>query len=167
MLTLNELISRSAQTGRVEWIGVRPERRAPMIALREAQLLEARGLEGDRAALKAGRSRQVTLVQAEHLAAIAAFLGVPEVVPASLRRNLLVAGINVLSLRQARFAIGDCELEGTGHCHPCSRLEETLGFGGYNATRGLAGITARVLVGGTFALGATVRLLRGQPENGS
>jgi MOSC domain-containing protein YiiM len=166
MLTIHELISRSAQPGRLTWIGVRPERRAPMLELEEAELIAERGLQGDRASAKVGRSRQVTLIQTEHLTTIGALLGRSSINPELLRRNLAISGINILSLRNARFRIGECELEGTGHCHPCSRLEETLGFGGYNATRGLGGITARVLQGGAIRLRDPVLLLKGQPENG-
>lgn len=137
-----------------------------MLALEEAELIAQRGLAGDRASGKVGRSRQVTLIQTEHLTTIGALLGRQSIEPELLRRNLAVSHINVLALRNARFTIGECELEGTGHCHPCSRLEETLGFGGYNATRGLAGITARVLKGGTIRLGDAVVLLQGQPNNG-
>ena len=137
-----------------------------MLALEEGNLIAGRGLEGDRASTKLGRSRQVTLIQTEHLTTIGMLLGRPPLHPELLRRNLAVSGINILSFRTARFRIGDCELEGTGHCHPCSRLEETLGFGGYNATRGLAGITARVLRGGAIRLRDPVVLLEGQPEHG-
>src|SRR5689334_23196513 len=125
MIPLKELISRNAGPGKLEWIGLRPERRAPMRSPSDAILLTQRGLEGDRAAERSGRSRQVTLIQLEHLSSIAAFLGLPQLAPESLRRNLALSGINVLSLRRAVFTIGECELEGTGHCHPCSRLEET------------------------------------------
>jgi len=164
MLTLRELIARSGRPGRLEWIGLRPARRSPMLEPQTAELVEQRGLAGDRAAAKLGGARQVTLVQAEHLATIATFLEKPPLDPASLRRNLAVSGINLLSLRLATFRIGSAVLQGTGHCHPCSRLEETLGFGGYNAARGLGGITARVLAGATIQLGDPVELVEGQSE---
>jgi len=167
MLTLLELLSRTACKGQLEWIGLRPERQAPLLEPQNAELVTQRGLLGDRAQLKPGRSRQVTLVQAEHLFSIASFLGRERVHPRELRRNLLVSKINILSLRRARFRIGTALLEGTGHCHPCSRLEETLGFGGYNAARGLAGITARVLQGASIMLGDPVTLVDPQPEEGA
>lgn len=167
MWTLRQLISRSAQSGELTWIGVRPEPRAAMLAFETGELLEQRGLNGDRSAKRRGRARQVTLLQHEHLEALASMLGQSEVRPEQLRRNLVVSGFNLLSVRRGTFSIGETVLEGTGHCHPCSRLEETLGLGGYNACRGHGGITARVIEGGVIRLGDEVRLLKGAPENGA
>lgn len=120
------------------------------------------GLQGDhRAKEKApnpNSKRQITLIQAEHLPVIAALTGHEQVDPAWLRRNLLVSGINLLALKDRRFCVGEVFFEGTGACHPCSRMEEALGAGGYNAMRGHGGITAKVLTEGVLALGNPVRL---------
>lgn len=76
--------------------------------------------------------------------------------PARLRRNIVVAGINLLALRACRFRIGDAVFEGSGLAHACSRMEEELGPGGYNAMRGHGGLTARVIRGGLIRVGNSV-----------
>jgi MOSC domain-containing protein YiiM len=144
--------------GRLAWIGVRPERRAPMRALTEAELVAGHGVGGDRYSRKDGE-RQVTLIAAESLAAIASFLGRDAIDPALVRRNLVVQGVNLLALKGRRFRVGAAVLETTGECHPCSRREEALGVGGYNAMRGLGGLTARVIAGGVVRLGDAVAAL--------
>ena len=73
-----------------------------------------------------------------------------------MRRNVVVRGINLLALKGRRFRIGPALLEASGECHPCTRMEEILGAGGYNAMRGLGGITARVIEGATIRIGDAV-----------
>lgn len=113
------------------------------------------GIEGDRYSGRT-KKRQVTLLQAEHLDVIASCLDLTSIDPEMLRRNVLVKGLNLLALKDKRFKVGDAELEYTGICHPCSRMEELLGPGGYNAVRGHGGITASVLTGGTIKVSDSV-----------
>jgi MOSC domain-containing protein YiiM len=127
-----------------------------MRAVQQASLLTDRGFAGDRASSRRGGSRQVSLVQAEHLAAVAALLRREAIDPACLRRNLVVSGISLRALMKRRFRIGDALLEGSAECHPCSKLEEALGEGGYNAMRGHGGILARVIEGGLVQIGSRV-----------
>jgi MOSC domain-containing protein YiiM len=142
--------------GRLEWIGLRPGHRKPPVAVQEARVEAGRGLERDRAFEVPQEKRQVTLVQAEHLPVIAALVGLEAVKPEQLRRNLLVSGINLQALKTRRFRIGRVLFEGTGDCHPCSRMEENLGRGGYQAMRGHGGIAARVIEGGFIRVGDAV-----------
>ncbi|MEL7428576.1 MAG: MOSC domain-containing protein [Pseudomonadota bacterium] len=95
-------------------------------------------------------------MQAEHLPVIGSFLGIGQVMPELLRRNLVISGINLLGLRHRQFRIGNTIFEGTGLCAPCSRMEETLGRGGYAAVRGHGGIVARVIEAGSLKIGDTV-----------
>ena len=89
---------------------------------------------------------------------VAALIG-KAVAPADLRRNLAIAGINLFSLKNRRFRIGQAVLETTGWCQPCARLEERLGPGTFQAMRGHGGLTARVLESGIIRLGDRLEVL--------
>lgn len=158
---MRELLADVPQCGRLTFIGLRPARHAPVVAVSAATLITERGLDGDRYARKGG-NRQVSLIQAEHLPVIAAFVST-KVSPELLRRNLVVEGIPLAALRRLRFSIGDTELEGTDRCAPCSRMREALGPGGYTAMIDMGGILARVIRGGVIHVGDEVRAL-GLPE---
>jgi MOSC domain-containing protein YiiM len=150
--SLAQMIDAPVRPGVVDWIGARPGRRIGMQSAQEALLEVGKGLVGDRYS-KSGGNRQVTLIQAESLATIASHLGREFVLPDEVRRNIVTRGINLLALKGRRFRIGYTLLETSGECHPCSRMEEAFGQGGYNAVRGLGGITARVIEGGRIEVG--------------
>ena len=158
---LGRLLAGPMRPGRVTWIGVRPARRADMHTVDAVTLIAGQGLTGDRYASSHDGPRQVTLIAAEDLAAIAAFLGRDGLEPTLLRRNIVTSRINLLALKDRRFRVGTALLEGAGDCAPCSRMEETLGPGGYNAVRGHGGICARVIGGGDVRVGDSVERLDG------
>ena len=144
------------RAGKLEWIGIRAERRAPVASVVQVEAIAGFGLAGDHYASKSNGKRQVTLIQAEHLEAVVKILGKPEVRADWVRRNLLVSGINLYAIRDRKFRIGTVLLEGSGPCEPCSRMEEVLGAGGYNAMRGHGGIVCRILEGGMMRVGDSV-----------
>jgi len=113
-------------------------------------MLEIHGLEGDHA--PAGK-RALTLLQAEHLPVIAALSARDLPDPALLRRNMMISGINLATLREVPLRLGAAVIRITGPCAPCSRMEAALGPGGYNAMRGHGGWTAEVIVPGLVAVG--------------
>lgn len=156
---LAQLMAAPMRPGQVVWIGLRPARRAPMIPVEEAVLDTVHGLVGDRYRSATTGNRHLTLIQAEDLAAIASYVGVDAVTPEQLRRNVVVRGLNLRALKGREFRLGEAVLKMTGDCHPCSRMEETLGVGGYNAVRGHGGITAKVLHGGVFRIGDEIAVV--------
>jgi MOSC domain-containing protein YiiM len=152
-----ELMDQFPGPGTVTWIGVRTKRQVPVTVVEEVQVLPF-GLENDHYQGKENSTRHVTLIQEEHFQAVASMLSLPFVDPGLLRRNIVVKGINLLALKDRIFTIGDARLEMTGLCHPCSRMEKTLGKGGYNAMRGHGGITARVIKPGKIRLGDILKV---------
>jgi MOSC domain-containing protein YiiM len=159
---ISNLLQTFPRRGRIDWIGIRPERRGPISVITEVKTSMDAGLLGDHYSGQNG-NRHVTLIQAEHLPAIASFVGLSEVSPELLRRNLVVSGINLLALKDQTIQIGNGPdavlLEITGQCHPCSKMETALGPGGYNALRGHGGMTARVVQGGVIRVGDAVRVI--------
>lgn len=154
----DSLTDQMPQVGILEWIGIRSEKRAPMGTPDTVEIIETTGLVGDRYSGRSGK-RAVTLIQKEHMDAVSNILK-KDIDPQDTRRNLVVSAINLHALKGKQFRIGaSVILEGTGDCHPCSRMEENLGAGGYNAMRGHGGLTASVVQGGEIRLGDEVRLL--------
>lgn len=152
---LHALMTQFPRPGTVRWIGLRPARDVPMRVVESAEAVAGKGLRGDRYGSGSGK-RGITLIQAEHLPAIAGLAGLDAVEPATLRRNLVVSGIPLIALKGRRFRIGDVLCEGMAPCDPCSRMEAALGPGGYNAMRGHGGLCARILEGGEIRVGDAV-----------
>jgi len=155
---LARLMATLPRAGKVEWIGLRPARDVAMVPVDATEAVAGAGLVGDRYKGGSGK-RGITLIQAEHLPAVAALAQRPDLAPALLRRNVVVSGIPLAALKDRRFRIGDAVFEGTEECDPCSRMEDALGPGGYNAMRGHGGLCARIVEGGAFRLGDAVEAL--------
>lgn len=143
------MLERTAQSGTLDWIGLRAGRRTPLVPTNSVDV-SVSGLEGDHS--RPGK-RAVTLIQGEHLAAIGSFLGRDTVAPDRLRRNLVVSGLNLSSLKGRLISIGTARLRLTTICAPCSRMEEEFGPGGYAAVRGHGGWCAEVETEGRISVG--------------
>lgn len=145
--------------GRVEALVVRGQPRERARRIEQTVALAGIGLADDRLGQRGEAelsTRQVTLIQHEHLPLIAALARSAALDPVDLRRNIVVSGINLLALKKARLQVGEAVLEIVGPCAPCSRMEEVIGPGGYAAMRGHGGMTARILEGGAIRVGDTV-----------
>lgn len=149
MSEIRDLMRRHTAPGRVDWIGLRPARLAPVNIVDSAEAT-ANGLTGDH--YISGGKRALTLIQAEHLPVIAA-IAQTTVTPELLRRNIVISGINLTALRHHPLQIGAARIKLFGPCAPCSRMEKVIGPGGYNAMRGHGGWYAEILSPGTIRIG--------------
>ncbi|MDX1636163.1 MAG: MOSC domain-containing protein, partial [Marinobacter sp.] len=100
---LQTLLNTLPQSGRVEWIGVRPARGEAMQALTSVAVTPGQGLEGDRFKGRETSKRQVTLIQQEHIDTIASCLHRDAIGPEVFRRNIVVSGLNLLALKGKTF----------------------------------------------------------------
>ncbi|HEY7886045.1 MAG TPA: MOSC domain-containing protein [Cellvibrionaceae bacterium] len=164
---LLEKLCQALPEGRLEWIGLRTERRGEIQVVHSASAIQGQGLEGDhRMGKTPGSARQITLISREYIEAICRHTGHTTIDPALLRRNLVISGMNMNLLRHQRLQIGEAVLETTALCHPCSRMNEALGPGGAAAMFGYGGLCARILYSGRIAVGDTVVRLSTDSEIG-
>lgn len=146
--------------GRLEWIGLRTERRGRIEVVDFTDAIVDLGLQGDHRCEKTpGSARQVTIISREFIQSIQVQMGLESINPALLRRNLVISGMNLNILRYQRLQIGDAIFETSALAHPCSRMDEMLGKGGAAAMFGYGGLCAKIIKGGRIAVGdAVVRL---------
>jgi MOSC domain-containing protein YiiM len=153
--------------GRVEAIHITRAAGGPMEALDEVEALVGRGLAGDRYLLGTGfysdrprpdGGREVTLIEAEVLKALAAEHGIA-FAAADSRRNLTTRGLRLPELIGRRFAIGAVVCEGVDHCPPCQHLVDVTGQPVLRPLVGRSGIRARIVVGGRIHVGDTITVV--------
>ena len=155
-----EKLRQEIAPGKLEWIGLRTERRGEIQVVELAKAIVGLGLEGDHRCLKTpGSARQVTIISREYIHQIAYQLRMDFIDPILLRRNLVISGMNLNLLRFQRLQIGDVILETSALCDPCSRMDENLGKGAASAMFGYGGLCAKIIQSGHMAVGdAVVRL---------
>lgn len=145
--------------GKLEWIGLRPAHKAAMISVEYTEAIVGLGLAGDHRCEKTpGSARQVTLISREYIQQIAEKINQTTIDPASLRRNLVISGLDMDLLRFQQIKIGDVILETSALCHPCSRMDQALGEGAKQAMMGSGGLCAKILQGGIIHIGDKVEL---------
>jgi MOSC domain-containing protein YiiM len=143
--------------GKLEWIGLRSERRGEVVVVDQAEAVVDLGLVGDHRMKKTpGSGRQVTIISQEYIQQICQHIGHESIDPRLLRRNLVISGMNMNLLRYQRLQIGEVIIEANALCHPCSRMDENLGKGGAAAMFGYGGLCAKIIQGGRIQVGDAV-----------
>ena len=137
---------------------------APMESVESIRAVEG-GLEGDRYLTGEGYYSpfdvcEVTFVAWEALTEIRESTGI-DLTDGRHRRNVVLEGVDVHDLLDARFRVGEAVFEGTRPRPPCAHVEEVADEEG--VTRALAqgrgGICADVVEPGEFRVGDPVEVL--------
>ena len=121
-----------------------------------------RGLEGDRYFERRGSwsdqdgpQREVTLVEAEALEALAAN-GI-DVTLGDSRRNIVTRDVPLNHLVGGEFTVGDVRLRGVKLCEPCAHLERVSGKPIRAPLVHRGGLNAQILSEGVVRVGDAVR----------
>ena len=149
--------------GTVVTIHITGEAAKPMEAVAEVRAVPGKGLEGDRYFKKVGTysnhpgsGREVTLIEAEAIEALARDLKIQLALGAS-RRNITTRGVPLSHLVGKRFRVGEVLLEGTRLCEPCKHLEGLTQQGVLAGLVHRGGLRTVILEGGTIRVGDAVR----------
>jgi MOSC domain-containing protein YiiM len=152
--------------GKVVAIHIAPAAEAPPGSVRQARMVEGRGLEGDRYFDLAGTysqtkggGREVTLIEAEAVEALAREYGIA-MDPGETRRNIVTRGAPLNHLVGWEFRVGEATLQGERLCEPCSHMEQVSGK---KARAGLVhrgGLRARIARGAVVRVGDEIAPIR-------
>lgn len=145
-------------SGELDAIYVTPEPAVAMEGVDRADLVEGRGIDGDRYFYKTGSyskkvepGREVTLIEIEAVEAVRNETGLP-VEARDTRRNLVTRNVPLNHLVGRVFRVGDVVLEGTELCEPCEIMER-VHTGLNRALLHRGGLRADIVEGGTIAVG--------------
>ncbi len=150
-----------------------PKAGAWMEARTSVEVIPGLGLAGDRYAMQQGswkakgesthkKKRNVTFFDAASLRRGNRWLNnrnLKTFSPEETRRNILVGGIDVLSLVGKRFFVDTVEFLGVEHAEPCDRpnkLADKRCFA--EAFEGMGGLNAIAVTGGIILQGSILRL---------
>jgi len=152
--------------GVIENIFIASKGGEPMQALTEVEAIEGRGLRGDRYLERTGYwtsvdECQVTLIQGEDLDEITSTTPL-RMLNGEHRRNLVTRGIELATLLDRRFQIGEAIFEYVCPRPPCNYIQGLTGQQGI--TRALSrcgGICVRVVQSGRIRVQDPIVILKG------
>lgn len=120
----------------------------------EADCVAGRGIVGDRYFdYKEDYKGQVTLFDWAVAEGLQKALNLPELDAAAFRRNVLVRGLDLNSLIDREFRLGDVALRGSGECSPCYWMDEAVAPGAFEWLKGRGGLRCRITGSGMLRVG--------------
>ncbi len=137
---------------------------APLHRVKSVRAVAGRGLEGDRYFLGQGSfnrppldqtKREVSLISAEAITLCNERL-CSSLPPEAYRRNLVISGLDLSTLKGKIFQIGDVRFRYVGTAPPCRHLGKLTHVDMMQGLKGLGGIRAAILNDGELRTGDTL-----------
>jgi MOSC domain-containing protein YiiM len=118
------------------------------------ECVENKGINGDRFfEYKENFNGQITFFEIEVFEAAQEALQCFDSSPEVLRRNVLIKGVDLNSLIDQKFQIGECIFLGTVECAPCYWMDQAFAPGMEEFLKGRGGLRAKILQSGSLVLG--------------
>jgi MOSC domain-containing protein YiiM len=126
----------------------------PLVKVENVECVAGHGLRGDRYFdFREDYKGQVTFFSAEVFEKLCANFGIKDKPAGVLRRNVIVSGVDLLSLIGQEFEIQGVRFRGTQHCAPCEWMNTAFAPGAKQFLKDNAGLRAKILSDGTIAVG--------------
>ncbi|MFV1994585.1 MAG: MOSC domain-containing protein [Verrucomicrobiales bacterium] len=128
-----------------------PPGETPIEEVEEVECVEGLGLRGDRYFdHKPGYKGQITFFSEEVFKDLCDSFQVPDVGADVLRRNVLVAGVDLNDFIGREFELQGIRFLGVEECRPCYWMDQAFAEGAEEAMRGRGGLRAKILSSGTL-----------------
>ncbi|PYJ08697.1 MAG: molybdenum cofactor biosysynthesis protein [Verrucomicrobia bacterium] len=139
----------------------RPPGDFPLVEVPNVECVAGQGLRGDRYFdFRENYKGQITFLSTEVFEKLCTNFGIKDKPAGVLRRNIIVSGIDVLSLIGQTFEIQGVRFLGTQHCAPCEWMNVAIAPGAKEFLKENAGLRAQILSDGKLTLGdARLRIL--------
>ncbi|MFM8717836.1 MAG: formate dehydrogenase accessory sulfurtransferase FdhD [Spartobacteria bacterium] len=125
-----------------------------MQRLESAECHAGKGLVGDRYyGENPGEKQQITFLSREVVEQMCESLSLTALDCSTLRRNVLVSGVDLNSLIGRQFRLGGLVFEGVEECNPCYWMDEAVAPGANAFLVGRGGLRCRILEDGLIACG--------------
>ena len=140
-----------------------PPGTSPLIERERIECVAGKGLLGDRYFDHAEDYKgQITFFSAEVFEQLCAHFNIREKPAGILRRNVIVSGIDLLSLIGCDFEVQGVQFRGTQHCAPCEWMDVAFAPGAKEFLKDNAGLRAKILSDGELRVGdAQLRIVKG------
>ena len=130
----------------------KPAQTHPTLEVPEVRCVSGHGIEGDRFYdFKDDYKGQVTFFAQEVYEDLCKRLGVLDKTPATFRRNVVCAGVDLNTLTGGQeFAVQGVVFRGREECRPCYWMDQAFGPGAEAALKGRGGLRAEIIRSGVL-----------------
>ena len=126
----------------------------PLVEVPRIECVAGHGIRGDRFYdYRENYKGQATFFSSEVFEGLCANFGIKDKPAGVLRRNVIVSGVDLLSLIGREFEIQGVKFRGTQHCAPCESMNVAFAPGTKQFLKDNAGLRAQILSDGTIVVG--------------